>query len=112
MSCTTDEDFRRPWTSIERQYARLTEAGDLVFTVDSARMAIVPVGATPDDDDWAIANPVDNGTAVVRVWALVGPTGSGAAIIISAAGPRDVWVEWTVGAEEARRKLDQPLDLY
>jgi hypothetical protein len=111
MSCTQDTK-RRPWTSIERQYANLAHQDDedlTVFTVDSARMAVVLLGTRPGAGDWKTAQLADNGTTRPRCWVLVGP---GATCPITAAGLYRVWVEPTVGSEVWQRELDLTLDLY
>jgi hypothetical protein len=108
MSCSQSIE-RRPWTSVERQYASLTQDDGTAFTVTGARMAVVLLGTRPSAGDWKTATLADNGTARVRSWVLVGPA---ATCPITAAGLYRVWVEPTVGAEVWQRELDLTLDLY
>jgi hypothetical protein len=105
VSCDGDVN-ERPWTSEERVYAALTQDPAAAFTVLSARMGYVPVGTDSDDVNWTTATIVDNGTATVRAFITVGPTGSGASIEVAGPGWFERWVEWSVSGEgPVQRKL-------
>ena len=108
MSCD-GESTPRPWTSEERVYAALAHDDAATFTVTAARMGYEPIGTASDDVAWVTATIVDNGTAAVRTFITVGPTGSGASIEVAAAGIYERWVEWSVSGEgPVQRRLSPP----
>jgi hypothetical protein len=90
-------------------YAQLDQETGATFTVLSARMGFEPIGTASDDVAWVTATIVDNGTAAVRTFITVGPTGSGASIEVAADGIYERWVEWSVSGEgPVQRRLSPP----